>query len=184
MIEGRSDLHELFVTNAHRLADSGLNVYVKELLLADYVDDIAADREAWMLAGIPVAIQDFKGVIKGLSGEEYKRYTPKMLDMISREFWKNGSVCQCGPSEFTNVLIRGGWRSGDVVACWSDPVVVGNIQDMKYTPGYRVVPNLPSFKMSVVGVEKKYAGTRPQDLPVVCADVAEDSYIKTMREAV
>jgi len=184
VIEGRSDLHELFVTNVHHLADAGINVYVKELLLVDYVDDIAADMEAWALAGIPVVIQDFKGVVKGLSGEEYKRYTPKMLDMISREFWKSGSVCQCGPAGFTNVLIRGGWRSGDVVACWCDPVIVGNIQKMEYKTGYRIEPNLPSFRMSVVGVEKKYGGTRHRDLPVVCADIAEDSYIKPMREAV
>jgi len=46
-------------------------------------------------------------------------------------------------------LIRGGWHDGDVLACFEDPKVVGNIQENWYNPGYHIYKDVRRGKMDV-----------------------------------
>ena len=64
---------------------------------------------------------------------------------------------------YKNVLIRGGWCSGDVLACFEDPVVIGSIQENTYDPNYKIFRDPSKGGINVIGVPKVYKGTEPED---------------------
>lgn len=180
IIGGNAELRNTFNENLDMLVDLDIPVYVKELLIPELYDEIAEDVQSWRMLGASVKVQDFKGWNKGISKHEGLAYSRKHIDMISPEYLHFGPTCQCGAEGSTNILIRGGWRSGDVVACWEDPTIVGNIQDGWYNSGYRTARDVTGVP-HVEGVEHKYGGTRDRDLPVESVGIAPDSYLSRMR---
>ncbi len=143
----------------------GIPIYVKELLFADEREAIKEYRRYWRAKGIDVRIQDFKGCDRGRSKEEYKHYTPEDLLLIHSEYKHGGDTCSC-MKNYRNVLIRGGWEDGDVLACFEDPVVIGRIQDNVFNPGYKIWKNREKACMDVLGVPKTYKGTWDRDMYV------------------
>lgn len=152
-----------FQENAKRIQDTGIPVYIKEMLFADQRDEILMARDMWNALGFDFKVQDFKGNVRGEDFTEYSQYTrDDMENLIDSEYVHTGLECACLPGH-KNVIIRGGWQSGDVLACWIDPTVVGNIQENTYNPGYRIVLKPDEGRLDVEGVEKLYRGTYGRD---------------------
>jgi hypothetical protein len=55
-------------------------------------------------------------------------------------------------------------KGGDVIACWRDPTVVGNIIEDWYKSQY-VIGRKPDGKMDVRNIDKLYRGTHERDMP-------------------
>jgi transposase-like protein len=55
---------------------------------------------------------------------------------------------------------------GSILACFEDPVVVGEIQDNTYNGNYRAYKDPQKGKIEVIGVPKVYKGTFERDLYV------------------
>lgn len=153
-----------FEDNVMFLHKQGLPVFVKELMITEFRDDILADRKRWQERGLKVSIQDFKGNDRGVSKEEYDNYTALDLLYIDSEYKHGGDYCTCRKG-YKNVLIRGGWQSGDVLACFEDPKVVGNIQENTFNPNFIIKKNYKEGRMDVQGVPEIYRGTHERDMP-------------------
>jgi hypothetical protein len=151
----------LFAGNVSYARGAGLRVYVKELLIPEYKGAILKDKKAWEKNGVEFRIQDFRGV-KGLSPvplsiEDY--------NLLHPEYQHNGYICECRAG-YKNIIIRGyDIFAGDVLACWHDPCVIGNINDDWYNPNYIVArsPDAP-HGVDVQCTAKFYRGTYPRDL--------------------
>jgi hypothetical protein len=164
IIHGVPSYRNKFEENVLSLKDKGYPVYVKELMFVDELDNILENKRYWKEKGVDFKIQDFKGSLRGKSQEEVPKYGPLEYLYIDCEYRKPGDTCACMWG-YKNVIIRGGWNEGDVIACFEDPKVVGNIQDMWYDPGYRIVKNRQEGRMDVQGVkEVLYRGTYERDL--------------------
>jgi len=161
-------LSERFKENVFLVKSMGFSVYVKELLIKEYRDEIIDNKKFWLSHGIDFKIQDFKGMDRGISQEEYSKYTPLDNLLVDPEF-KHGQVCSCLYG-YKNVFIRGFdlvdvWpKGGDIVACWHDPSVVGNILEDWYNPEY-IIERKMNGEMEVKNVPKLYRGTYERDLP-------------------
>jgi len=168
-LEGKPNLVERYNENVLLVKQMGIPVYVKELLIKKYRDNILAHRREWSAKGVDFKIQDFKGVDRGLSHEEYSKYTPLDNLLVDPEY-KHGQVCSC-LFGFKNVFIRGfdmvdvGTNGGDVIACWHFPTVVGNILDDWFNPNYNIVRQA-NGKIKVTGVPEIFRGTFKNDLPI------------------
>jgi hypothetical protein len=152
------------------LKEAGVNVYVKELLFVEERDAILANKQYWRDKGVCFKIQDFKGADKGKGSEEINKYEPIDLLYIDQEYRKPREYCECIKG-YKNVLIRGGWHDGDVLACFEDPAVIGNIQNMEYTPYTVIKRDLKKayegiYCVDVQGVPKIYRGTYEKDVYV------------------
>jgi hypothetical protein len=153
---------EKFLSNVLRVRDMGALVYVKELLFLDLKAQTLEAQAWWKAEGIEFKIQDFKGTVRGEDFAELTRYTAADMALLSPEYVHEGAECACLRG-YKNVIIRGGWRSGDVLACWIDPCVVGNIGDCTYNPSARVTLDRAKGTVVVTGVPQVYRGTYARD---------------------
>lgn len=163
IIEDCPELVERFEKNAEYVRDLGVPVYIKELLFAGTRETLLGAKRRWEDKGFKYKIQDFKGTDRGRSFEEWRRYSAEDMLAIDSEYKRGGDECACMRG-YKNILIRGGWRGGDVLACFEDPVVVGRLQDCSYHPDYRIVKDFQAGKIDVQGVPKVYTGTYDRDL--------------------
>jgi len=163
MIVNNHDLLRRFEETAEWVRDQGVPVYIKELLFTDQREEIEMARAMWTARGFDFKVQDFKGNVRGEDFTEFTRYTQHDMDhVIDQEYVHTGRECGCLP-DHKNVIIRGGWMAGDVLACWIDPTVVGSIQENTYDPGYRITLKPEEGRLDVEGVTKKYRGTYGRD---------------------
>ncbi len=122
----------------------GLNVYVKELLLIEYKDKLLNYKKFWKSKNIDFKIQDFKG--EGFdngpvgSGQNFNQYTPIDILLVDYEY-KHQKICSC-KHDYKNIIIRGfDLDAGDIIACWFDTCVIGNILDKTYEKDYIISTN-------------------------------------------
>lgn len=155
-------LRARFEDTVFRLRDAGVPLYVKELLFTDMRDEIVEAKKYWQSRGIEFKVQDFKGSVRGEDFSEFERYTSADIDMVDEEYVHTGRTCCCVKG-YKNVIIRGGWMAGDVLACWIDPTVIGNIQQNTFNPNYRIVLKEKEGRLDVEGVPKLYRGTYGRD---------------------
>jgi len=164
MIANIPHLVQLFEENVLRMKNLGFDVYVKELLFVDIKTEILQDREYWVKKGIPFKIQDYKGSDFGKTGSIHEGYTPEETALVDQEYFHLGDFCSCQKG-YKSVLIRGTtWRCGDVLGCWHDPKVVGNIQRREFDPSYRTFIDRQKGRMDVLGVPSVYYGTFDRDM--------------------
>ena len=162
-------LCERFKENVLLVKSMGYPVYVKELLLKEYRDSILSNKKYWLSQCVEFKVQDFKGEDKGISQEEYEKYTPIDHLLIDPEY-KHGNPCSC-INGYKNLFIRGFdmadvWSKGaDVIACWQDPTVIGNILEDWYCSSGIVVRKADGG-MEVKFATKIYRGTNEKDLPI------------------
>jgi organic radical activating enzyme len=158
-----------FEQNVMRVAKFFPNVYVKELLIKEHRDAILRHRDFWRRKEIDFKIQDFKGMDRGWSGEAYKDYTPVDNFLVDPEYKHYGNECTCMKG-YKSLFIRGydmadvDHSAGDVIGCWHDPCVVGNILEDWYSPDN--VVKRSDKGIEVVGCNKLYRGTYEKDLYV------------------
>jgi len=167
MIQNKPDLIEQFYDNLRYIKNMGILVYVKELLRVEDKDAILEHRRYLKdKYGVPLKIQDYKGDNRGLDLREQRQYTDADCDLVDIEYkHPAGFPCTCLRG-YRGIAIRGyDEYSGNVIACWQDPVIIGNIQDMRFNSSF-IVNMLPDGTKDVIGVPKKYAGTNPRDLPI------------------
>ena len=145
------------------LYEHGVPVYVKELLFTELRDEIREHKRYWTSKGVDFKVQDFKGCDRGRSGEEFGRYEAADYLLIDSEYKHGGEYCSCYKG-YKNVLIRGGWNDGDVLACFEDPKIVGNIQRNEYLPDYRIYKDGELGRINVIGVPENYKGTWERDM--------------------
>ncbi len=163
VINDNAELRKIFTNRVLMVKAAGIPVYVKEMLFLNHKSQILANKRFWEMMGVPVKIQDFKGYTRGEDFTELQRYTIKDLEIIDKEYIKTSATCSCLPG-YRQIMIRGGWQAGDILGCWIDPVVVGNIKDNTYDPRYKVeIEMKPGGKQVVTGVLKKYKGTYEGD---------------------
>jgi hypothetical protein len=150
--------------------DMGIKVYVKELMIKENRDLIISNKRWWLSKGVDFKIQDFKGSDRGLSQEEYKKYTPLDHLLIDPEYKHSGNECSCITGGYKNLFIRGfdmadvGTNGSDVIACWQFPTVVGNIIEDWYNSNYTINRD-NNGKIIVRGVPEIFRGTYKYDLP-------------------
>lgn len=167
-LSGKDKLKEIFESNVMTVKSMGIPLYVKELMIVKHRDAIVENKRYWLSKGVEFKIQDFKGRVQGWSNEEYKKYTPIDNLLISQEY-KHGDICSCIKG-YKNLFIRGYdmadvWEKGaDVIACWYDPTVIGNILEDWYSPNY-IITRKRSGEVDVKNVKKIYRGTYEKDLP-------------------
>jgi len=160
---------QIFENNVKQIAEwlPG-KVYVKELLRIEDKLSIIQNKFKWCSRRIPFKIQDYKGDDKGANYTEYEKYGPTDRMLIDTEYKHPlDRPCSCMKNMRT-FGIRGydDW-SGDVVACWVDPCVIGNIQENWFHPNYTVCRMEDgSGQRDVRGVEKIYRGTFDRDRPL------------------
>jgi len=168
VLEGMGWLTDKFISNVQLVHQMGIPVYVKELLIKEYRDAIIEHKRWWLSQGIDFKIQDFKGQERGISQEEVAKYTPLDRLLVDPEY-KHRNPCSC-IFGYKNLFIRGfdmvdvGTNGSDIVACWHDPTVVGNILEDWFTSNYIIVKK-PDGTNDVKFVKKLYRGTYERDLP-------------------
>jgi hypothetical protein len=164
IIEGVPELVKKFEDNAALIKEIvGDRLYIKELLFAGTRETLLSAKKSWGILGYQYKIQDFKGNERGRDFEEWRRYSAEDMLAIDSEYKRGGTECACMRG-YTNILIRGGWHDGDVLACFEDPVVVGSIQKNEYLPGYRIVKDFKAGRIDIQGVPKNYKGSWERDL--------------------
>ncbi|MBD3261399.1 MAG: 4Fe-4S cluster-binding domain-containing protein [Candidatus Altiarchaeales archaeon] len=163
MIRDVPQLVEAFERNVYMVRDMGIPLYVKELLFVDLRDETLEAKRRWESEGIQFKIQDFKGYDRGRDFAEFQRYEARDYLYIDSEYKRGGAYCACVKG-YKNILIRGHWNDGDVLACFEDGTVVGNIQQNWYHPGYKVYKDFDKGRIDVIGVPKLYRGTYDRDL--------------------
>jgi len=177
MVQNKPYLIERFYDNLNYIKILDIPVYVKELLRVEDRDAILEHKRCLKdKYGISLKIQDYKGDKRGLDFSEQRQYTDIDRTLVDMEYkHAAGFPCACLRG-YHGIAIRGyDEYSGNVIACWHDPVIIGNIQDMQFNPNF-IVNVLPDGTKDVSGVPKKYAGTNPRDLPV-CLSGNDNSYI-------
>lgn len=158
------ELVEKFEKNAELLREIvGDRLYIKELLFPGTRETLQIAKKSWEARGYRYKIQDFKGTDRGRDFEEWRSYTAEDILAIDSEYKRGGAECACTRG-YTNILIRGGWNEGDILACFEDPVVVGSIQRNEYHTGYKIVKDFQAGKIDVQGVPKNYKGNWERDL--------------------
>lgn len=162
MIADNSYLVNKYNNNVELLYNSGIKTYVKELLITSKRKEILENRSYWKNKGVEFRIQDFKGYGRGMTHEEYKNYTPFDALLLHQEYKHSGDICACR-SGYKNVIIRGfDIFAGDVIACWNDPTVIGNICEDWYNPTYKIKRVENGIDVEVD--KKLYRGTYPKDM--------------------
>ncbi len=122
-------MSKAFKKNVLLVKNAGIKVYVKELLFIEHKEHILKHKKTWESLGIEFRIQDFKG---GINKEE--KYTEMDLELIHPEYCHGGPSCHCREG-YTQIIVRGyDIFGGDVLACWQDHKVIGNIVEDWYEP--------------------------------------------------
>lgn len=164
VIGGVPELVERFRSNAELLKGLiGDRVYVKELLFVGTREILLAAKREWESRGFRYKIQDFKGFERGRDFSEWRSYSPEDMLAIDSEYKRGGDECACMRG-YKNILIRGGWHDGDVLACFEDPKVVGSLQRNDYLPDYRVVKDFQEGRIDVQCPGAGYVGHWDRDL--------------------
>jgi pyruvate-formate lyase-activating enzyme len=169
MIQNIPSMVRLFEENVKYMIDQGVPVYVKELLILEYRDLIKEAKRKWKQKGVEFKIQDFKGCDRGKDFSEAKGYTAEDYYLIDAEYKRGGLTCSC-VKNYKNVLICGHTMSGDVVACFEDMKIVGNIQENRWIQNFRIYKDLVNGRIDVQGVPENYKGTWDRGLykPKAC----------------
>lgn len=163
VIGAKKELVDRFVSNVLSMQDCGIQIYVKELLVVEHRAAILENKETWEGRGVEFRIQEFKGY-KGRDGYPLSQYTADDWKLVYPEYCHNKDNCQCRIG-YKQVLIRGyDIFAGDVIACWNDPTVVGNIVEDWYDGGYIVNTGDYLAGRDVQGVKKLYRGGWPRDI--------------------
>jgi len=128
-----------FFSNVMTIKESGIKVYVKELLFLDSKDKILENKLYWESRGIEFRIQDFKGA-GGLYATESAKYTEADWALVHPEYKHTGEHCHCREG-YKQIIIRGyDQHAGDVIACWQDHKEIGNVIEGWHEP-YECVLN-------------------------------------------
>lgn len=138
----------------------GIPVYVKELLHKDRLLDILKHKRYWESLTIPFKIQDFQN----LDGSPIY-YNAKDLALIDDEYKHQGHYCSCWQG-YRSISIRGyDIAAGDVIACWLDPKIIGNVADNTLSLNFRVEINKSLGRRNVKGDNYSYSdkGTFERD---------------------
>jgi len=154
--------HEIsrFSRNVKLAKKYGVNVYVKEIYFREELPKILEHREQWNKLGIPLKIQDFQN----LNGDPTE-YTSEDLNYISDEYKHKGQYCSCWEG-WRSISVRGfDIGAGDVIACWLDPKIIGNIKANTFDPNFKVLIDTSLGRRNVIGVPIKYndKGTYSRD---------------------
>jgi len=152
-----------FARNVKLVAQSGINVYIKELLFLDRKEEVLRNKKYWESQGVEFRIQDFKGM-GGNYATESAKYTAEDWALVHPEYRHGGDCCHCREG-YRQIIIRGyDQRAGDVLACWQDHKVIGNILEDWYEPHEKVLidPAAPRGR-TVVG-RGRYSGDYMHDL--------------------
>jgi len=150
---GKNDeLVKRFHYNVLTLAQLGIPVYVKELLFKDKIMDILKAREMWALAGIPFKIQDVQPL-----DDSPQDYNFRDLVLIDDEYKHQGHYCSCWQG-WRSISIRGyDIAAGNVVACWLDPKIIGNVADNTLSLDFGVEIESATGRRNVTGGEYSYS---------------------------
>ena len=149
IIKDSTFMKKRFIHNVLLLKHLGLNVYVKEILWPEFKEEIANDKKFLESKGVSVKIQDAK---TGHLEEDSVKYDLTCLQMISPEYNKAKlKSCTCKKGYKSFCIIGFEENSGDVVACWHDQKIIGNIQKNEFNPSYSVCIN-PNGSKSVNGI--------------------------------
>ena len=96
-------------------------------------------------------IQDFQA-LDG-SPPDYSHYE---ISLVSNEYKHKGQYCSCWEG-WKSIQIRGyDIGKGDVLACWLDPKIIGNIKNNTFNPNFKVYIDQLLGRRNVVGVPIKY----------------------------
>ena len=150
----------LFHNNVKILRDFGINVYVKELLHKDHLLNILKHRDYWLDQGVDFKIQD----IQNLDGSP-TNYNIRDLALITDEYKHQGNYCSCWQG-YRSISIRGyDIAAGNIIACWLDPKIIGNIADNTLNLNFRVEINTSHGRRNVTGGDYFYSnnGTFERD---------------------
>ena len=162
MIHDVDSYNKLYEQNVKFMHEQGVKTYVKELLFIELREEIKESKRYWKGQGIDFHVQDFKGCDRGRSQEEVKNYTAEDYLLMHGEYKHGGTTCSCMKG-YRNILIRGGWNDGDILACFEDPKVIGNIQDNTFKPNYTIFKDRKKGRIDVQGVGEVYKGTFERD---------------------
>ena len=168
MIHDKPELIKKFYDNLLYIKNMSIPVYVKELLRVEDKGAILEHRRILSERyGVDLKIQDYKGDDRGLDCTEISEYSDCDCDLVDMEYRHEvGKLCAC-LSGYKDIKIRGyDEYSGNVIACWHDPVIIGNIQEMRFNPNF-TVKILPDGAKRVEGVPREFAGTNTRDLPLI-----------------
>jgi hypothetical protein len=167
VIQDNLKLTNQFIDTVLFVKSLGVKVFVKELLITKYREEIVKNIMFWKAKDVDVKVADFKGNYLGSSFEEYQNYNFFDHAIIHPEFKHSLSTfCSCMEGYKTLGIYGYDQFGGNVVGCWLDPCVVGNVKDDWFNPNYKVDRN-EKGERNVVGVPKKYLGTRYKDRPIV-----------------
>lgn len=174
LIHGIKLYEYMFNETAMFLKDKGFPIYIKELLLPEYRFDILENKKKWKDKGFDFKVQDFR---ENANAGEPKQLDPIPLDVliVDREYLHPKDTCACKDG-YKNIIIRKGWQEGDILACWHDPKVIGNIIRNEFNPNYRVVKDRRLGRLNVEGVGENYKGTFERD--VATPDQAKAKFLR------
>jgi hypothetical protein len=159
-IGNSQSLCRLFSQNVQALHDAGVNVYVKELLHKEDMLAILKHRNYWENQDVPFKIQD----VQNLDGT-YVDYNARDLALIDDEYEHQGHYCSCWQG-YRSISIRGyDIAAGNVVACWLDPKIIGNVRDNTLDLNFRVEIDSSLGRRNVTGGDYPYSseGTFDRD---------------------
>lgn len=142
-----------FKENAHIIKKIiGNKLYIKEILVPERLKELLESKKSWEQQGYLVKVQDFKPI---RDSRHHKSRSPLYaLEYVDIDYLKPMyQPCSCRQG-YKTIIIQSRWNPGDILACWHDPVVVGNIIDCTYNPNY-IVEKL-EVGSNVCGVPKQY----------------------------
>ena len=150
---------ELFIHNVLILKEMGFNVYVKELLMHQHRQNTLNNIQFWKNKGIEVKCQDFRP-----DGTHTAPYDQIDIAMIDNEYKHLGTECYCRDGYRNLIFLGYGSKpdfktDGDVLGCWRDQCVIGNIKQMWFNPEYIVKRNHMIYGYDIANVPKLYRGT-------------------------
>jgi len=126
----------LFHENVIRLRDAGVRVYVKELLAPQVYEEVLAARDDWKAEGITVKLADFRPPRDKHHSDGWQSFGVAQMD---QEYVRTiGYPCSCRHG-YKTIIIQSRWTAGEVIACWFNQVVVGNIVENTFNPNAEVV---------------------------------------------
>lgn len=159
-LEQSTTLSSIFEDNVMTVYNMGIPVYVKELLHKDYLLDILNRKRHWEKLNIPFKIQDLQNL-----DSSPVHYNARDLMLIDDEYKHQGKYCSCWQG-YRSISIRGyDIAAGDVIACWLDPKIIGNVAENTLSLNFCVEINELLGRRNVTGGNYSYSdkGTFERD---------------------